>query len=758
MRIKVISILLLLCFSVCLGQVPKIQKELSADGILVRVEKREALNQTIDYLILEQDGSQRFSVALPYEMVGLETLETLLDGYIFYGFFRFSEKGDPFPFSLRTNSYGTPIRYTYGDICFLPVYPLHTMKEIGTELVKFEWQALNSGILQDFSLWLGKEEETLSRIETNIKRPIFELDAEKYRLDGLYYWKIEGVTSTGAKIESPLFSFRYKPSALAIARMTAEDLQYPKIIENIQTILSALASHTTVLSNAISRSETALSTKIDGLDTNLNAQREGYNALLNQFLSKAEELSDGLKKIETLTGIPETARTDIETVLTKLASITGILFFFMREILGNLRDDPANSVEMIYEAAKYLSESQKESILDSILRYSADTETTPNASVISVFYDLLCTLSPLKQLAIMDRFVFGNEEKNASWLFTHPESIGQFSRYLSFLAGLFSNEFPFCFDPYRLSLRELKQFYLKNVINLENRSIVDPIEVYRLSDSSGSFDRTCQFFEFSGINSGLEYRKIESFDSNKITDTVKDICYTLADPYGPLISMSYLVSVYSAEKRAKGKFEDFFKETSIAKLDDTYKEKVEQLFDFGSVFGYTFGWWGLVRADTWINLYLRGSLVPLPIPGLNLKDKVVSELKKPYNAFKALFTKATPTAIANTTVTLIGTPTGKEATETYVLHEDLTVEAAYGFLKTIEYIYDIGKNSDFPDISSYRDALIQYLYQKGGFKTEGDFIKYLEKYAFETPVKVTEDYIKSIISETISNVEGKKAR
>jgi len=148
----------------------------------------------------------------------------------------------------------------------------------------------------------------------------------------------------------------------------------------------------------------------------------------------------------------------------------------------------------------------------------------------------------------------------------------------------------------------------------------------------------------------------------------------------------------------------------------------------------------------------------LPIPGLNLKDKVVSELKKPYNAFKALFTKATPTAIANTTVTLIGTPTGKEATETYVLHEDLTVEAAYGFLKTIEYIYDIGKNSDFPDISSYRDALIQYLYQKGGFKTEGDFIKYLEKYAFETPVKVTEDYIKSIISETISNVEGKKAR
>jgi len=98
MRVKAFSIILLLCFSVAVGN-PS-----------VRVESRDSLTGTDYLLVLDESGYQRFIVSLPYETVSLEKPESLSDGYVFHGFCRFSEYGEPYPFSLRTNSYGKPIQ------------------------------------------------------------------------------------------------------------------------------------------------------------------------------------------------------------------------------------------------------------------------------------------------------------------------------------------------------------------------------------------------------------------------------------------------------------------------------------------------------------------------------------------------------------------------------------------------------------------------------------------------------------------------
>ncbi len=729
----------------------------------LRLESQEILNQTVFFLIMQKEGESGFKISLPYDTVAIERLETFLDGYGFYGSVRFSPDGELYKFFLRTNSYGTPIRFLYPDINILPISPLHTVREIGSAFVEFEWKPLASYRLTDFSFWLGKEPGSLSLVATNLEQESYTLDAGKYFLSGRYYWKVEGLAYSGERVESPISSFNYALSPFSFA--------------GLDVFTAALASHTTELSNVIIQSRDTISEKID---TTLSDQNKEYKELLERFRLKTEEIATHLKGLtnaasaltqtvsngntkllSTLTSI-SAGQTDI---LSQVQTNTAILSPSTETILDCLSTDTENCVGKIYEAERFLSDTQKVSILDSLYAYSTDSATS-NQNVISVFYDLIVTLPPLKQLAAMERFL-PQGEATPSWLFTGGGAIDKFSKCVGFLAGSFSNEIPFCFAPYRTSIEKLKKIYLTILNDLrEERAVVDPTEVFYLSEGLRSVTRAKYYLDFHGLGSEfIEYRRKGLSNNNKNIDTVMNICNTMEYPYNYLVSMNHLVSVYSGEQLAKGLFEDLYVGTTG--IDDfaenegnPNKEQLKGLSgNYGTVFGYTLGWWELV----WANI--------------NNNNNPNDNLKKSYNAFKILFegpvkvlfekpviVDATPTALENLNnlrVTLIGNPTG-QATETYELHEDYTVKAAYGFLKTIEYIYEKKQNESYGgQISTYREALIRYLYKKSEFASADDFVKKVQSYAFETPV--SDSFIgtvKDIFPDTDNqnNSEAQKAQ
>ena len=715
------------------------------------------------FLNVLKNSEKKVRIALPYEATGITTVVLKPDGYKFSGKVRFCDGGEEFPFEYRTNSYGMYVSSSYPGLQILPVYPLNITKTVIGSPTRFEWKLLSNQIVHGYDFWLGTNRDALHLIASQIANPYYEMNLENLRFSGALYWKVEGYTRSEERFTSPVFSFTYQPSAMMQAIWDAESEKYDKFLEKAEEILDRM-KEISDSSDKISKLETEIATltsaslsvagKIDtviGVVSDLSTELSALSTLVEEKESKTEDASGTiLSELKAGFSTMTTIASDTLSIAKELRAVVVPSL----ETLDTISSDVTSCVAEIQKASLFWTPQQKTEIL-AILADYATPPTIEQNTVVDLFYELLDSLTLLKKVALLKRL---SETHGESWLFTGVEGFTRFVQVL-FSGELWNAEsIPFVFEPYSKALDDLLDFYISKMKKTPTgQLLIDPLyllpQAKKLLGLVGAKHSFCHY--------SIEYYTYHQTLRNN--ETIKGIISKFwngnGSEYKILLLLNYLIHEYTMKKNDPSLSQKINGDEFLS-LYRSMNPDIEKFFNnernknYGTSYCYTLGWWELVWADIWT-----------PDPQDQDTENGVLELEKSYNAFITLFPEATVPSIASKTVKLIGTPAGKEATETYVLHEDLTVEAAYGFLKTIEYIYTKGKEKEeinnttlkFDKIADYRKALIQYLYQKGGFKTADSFIKYLEKYAFETPVKVTKSYIESIMPAPVSNSEPKEA-
>ncbi len=693
------------------------------------------------FLSVLKNGEKRIKIVLPYETTGLTTAVLKPDGYQFSGKVRFCDDGEEFPFEYRTNSYGMYVSSNYPGLQILPVNPLNITKTVIGSPTRFEWKLLSHQTVHGYDFWFGTNKDALHLFASQIANPYYEMDLENLRVSGTLYWKVDGYARSEERITSPVFSFAYQPSAMTQAKWDAENKQYDKLLEKAEEILKRIREISDS-SDEIAKLGTEIATmtsaslsvagKIDtviGVVTDLSTELSTISTLVAEVRSKTEDASGTiLSELKTGFSTMTTFASDTLGIAKELQAVVTPSVDKLKEY--DLKD-ATSCVAEIQKAALFWTPHQKTEIL-AILADFATTTTHEQPIVVDSFYELLDSLSPLKKVALLKDFL---ETDGESWLFTGVEG---FTRFVQSLFGeelWNAGSIPFVFEPYSKALDVLLDFYVSNMNESPTRQLlIDPLHLLSQAKRLSDFDGAKHFFNHYSIEYYTFYQTLRNIE------TIKGIIQKFWDEngskYKELLLLNYLIYEYimirndpaSSQKYSGNDFLSLYesKINTFVHYTKDYPINYPELLnmdtkEYGTSYCYSLGWWELVWAD------INGN-----------KDY---NLEKSYTAFKTLFKEAedgdaTPTAlenIKNLRVTLIGNPTGN-ATETYELHEDLTVEAAYGFLKTIEYIYNEKKNNNFSDIVNYRDALIRYLCRKGGFETADDFTKYLKSYAFETPV------------------------